>query len=90
MKPCPKLYLKPSRACDSNSAHRFVKTTKASRLISGNEVPGKRPKIRGSNVIDFKDTLLVGGSYSPYSSSLDDICALQYTGAPRVRQKASN
>jgi len=41
---------------------------------------GKRPKIRGSNVIDFKDTLLVGGSYSPYSSSLDDICALQYTG----------
>ena len=41
---------------------------------------GKRPKIRGTNVIDFKDTLLVGGSYSPYSSSLDDICALQYTG----------
>ena len=41
---------------------------------------GKRPKIRGSNVIDFKDTLLVGGSYSPYSPSLDDICALQYTG----------
>ena len=41
---------------------------------------GKRPKIRGSNVIDFKDTLLVGGSYSPYNSSLDDICALQYTG----------
>ena len=41
---------------------------------------GKRPKIRGTNVIDFKDTLLVGGSYSPYTSSLDDICALQYTG----------
>ena len=41
---------------------------------------GKRPKIRGTNVIDFKDTLLVGGSYSPYSSSSDDICALQYTG----------
>ena len=41
---------------------------------------GKRPKIRGSNVIDFKDTLLVGGSYIPYTSSLDDICALQYTG----------
>ena len=41
---------------------------------------GKRPKIRGTNVIDFKDTLLLGGSYSPYTSSLDDICALQYTG----------
>ena len=41
---------------------------------------GKRPKITGSNVIDFKDTLEVGSSYSPYSSSLNDICALQYTG----------
>ena len=41
---------------------------------------GKRPNITGSSVIDFKDTLEVGSTYIPYTSSLNDICALQYTG----------
>jgi long-chain acyl-CoA synthetase len=58
----------------------LLKQPKQAVLSAMMKFLGKRPKIRGSNVIDFKDTLLVGGSYSPYSSSLDDICALQYTG----------
>ena len=41
---------------------------------------GKRPSIKGNSVIPFKDLLAVGTSYTPYISSLDDICALQYTG----------
>lgn len=41
---------------------------------------GKRPAIKENSTIAFKDLLTVGTSYTPYSSSLNDICALQYTG----------
>ncbi|MBT5796109.1 MAG: AMP-binding protein, partial [Porticoccaceae bacterium] len=41
---------------------------------------GKRPKIKGQDIIDFKDLLAGGTSYGNHRASVDDICALQYTG----------
>lgn len=41
---------------------------------------GKRPKIKGQDIIDFKDLLVGGTSYGNHRASVDDICALQYTG----------
>tara|TARA_B110000908_G_scaffold120964_1_gene141781 strand:+ start:1159 stop:2844 length:1686 start_codon:yes stop_codon:yes gene_type:complete len=58
----------------------LLKQPKQAVLSGVMKALGKRPNIQGSSVIAFKDTLEVGSSYSPYSASLDDICALQYTG----------
>ena len=41
---------------------------------------GKRPRIKGQDIIDFKDLLAGGTSYGNHRASVDDICALQYTG----------
>jgi len=41
---------------------------------------GKRPRIIGQDIIDFKDLLAGGTSYGNHRASVDDICALQYTG----------
>lgn len=41
---------------------------------------GKRPRIKGQDIIDFRDLLAGGTSYGNHRASVDDICALQYTG----------
>ncbi|MBT3672508.1 MAG: AMP-binding protein [Porticoccaceae bacterium] len=43
-------------------------------------IMGKRPMIKDQNIIDFKDLLAGGTSYSNHRASVYDICALQYTG----------
>ena len=43
-------------------------------------IMGKRPMIKDQNIIDFKDLLAGGTSYSNHRASVNDICALQYTG----------
>ncbi|HIG68266.1 MAG TPA: long-chain fatty acid--CoA ligase [Porticoccaceae bacterium] len=44
------------------------------------KILGKRPRIKGQDIIDFKDLLSDGTNYSTHRTSVDDICALQYTG----------
>ncbi|MCS5595214.1 MAG: AMP-binding protein [Porticoccaceae bacterium] len=44
------------------------------------KILGKRPGIKGQDIIDFKDLLSDGTNYSTHRTSVDDICALQYTG----------
>jgi len=41
---------------------------------------GKSPRIKNPDVIDFKELLAGGTSYSNHRASVNDICALQYTG----------
>jgi len=41
---------------------------------------GKSPRIKNPDVIDFKDLIAGGTSYSNHRASVNDICALQYTG----------
>jgi len=44
------------------------------------KILGKRPRIKGEDIIDFKDLLSDGTNYSTHRASVDDICVLQYTG----------
>ncbi|HIK81198.1 MAG TPA: long-chain fatty acid--CoA ligase [Porticoccaceae bacterium] len=58
----------------------LMSSSKQNLLGALMKILGKRPRIKGQDIIDFKDLLSDGTNYSTHRTSVDDICALQYTG----------
>ena len=50
-------------------------------LLSGAmKLMGKRPSLPRGQYIRFSEMLTGGGNYIPHKATIDDVCALQYTG----------
>jgi long-chain acyl-CoA synthetase len=58
----------------------LMPSTKRVLLEGLMKLMGKSPRIKNPDVIDFKDLLAGGTSYINHRASVNDICALQYTG----------